>query len=244
MRLKGKTAVITGSARGIGREIAQYFLKEGASVMLSDMDQTTLEQTSKELSQSGKTSFCVCNVTDQAAVEKLISETVQCFGSLDILVNNAGITKDSLLLRMKEEDWDLVLDINLKGAFLCSKAALKHIMKSSGSIINIASVVGVMGNAGQCNYAASKAGMIGFSRSLAREIAKKGARVNVIAPGFIKTAMTDQLSEEVKQAMLANIPMGSFGMPSGIAGAAVFLASDDAAYITGQVINVNGGMYM
>ncbi|MDD2717217.1 MAG: 3-oxoacyl-ACP reductase FabG [Candidatus Wallbacteria bacterium] len=245
MRLQGKSAIITGSGRGIGKEIAIRFLAEGARVMLSDVMEGPLSETALELKSAGGTvEFTVCNVINSDDVGRLVETTVQKFGGLDILVNNAGITRDNLLLRMKEEEWDQVLDINLKGAFLCSKLSLKHILKSSGSIINISSIIGMMGNAGQCNYSASKAGLIGLTKSLAREIAKKGARVNAIAPGFIKTAMTDALPEQVKNEMLAAIPLGRFGSPSEIAAAAVFLAGEESKYITGQVLQINGGMYM
>ncbi|MDD5090599.1 MAG: 3-oxoacyl-[acyl-carrier-protein] reductase [Candidatus Wallbacteria bacterium] len=244
MKLDGKVAVITGSARGIGLEIARTFVEEGCSVLLSDVSGPSLEQACGALNASGKVAFVTADVTQATDAETMARTAVEKFGRLDILVNNAGITRDGLLMRMKDEDWDLVLNINLKGAFLCSKAVLKHVIRNQGSIINIASIVGMMGNAGQCNYSASKAGLIGFTKSLAREIARKGARVNAIAPGFIQTAMTDQLSAEVKEELLRNVPLGRLGQALEIAKTALFLASDDAAYITGQVLQVNGGMYM
>jgi len=244
MLLKDKVAIITGSARGIGLEIAKHFVDQGASVMLSDINEDSLKTAQDELlKKSENVSFHKADVSDISQVESLIKYTVEKFGKIDVLVNNAGITRDNLLMRMKENDWDLVLNINLKGAFNCSKAALRHIMKNKGSIINIASIVGLMGNAGQCNYSASKAGLIGFTKSLALEIGRKGARVNAIAPGFIQTAMTDSLPDEVKTKMFENIPLGRFGLPEEIAQAALFLASDNASYITGQVLSVNGGMY-
>lgn len=244
MQLENKVAIITGSARGIGFEIAKKFISEGAKVMLSDIAEETLKTAKDELLKINENvDFCKADVTNTIDVSNLIKTTVEKFGKLDILVNNAGITKDGLLMRMKENDWDMVLNINLKGAFNCSKAALRQIMRNKGSIINIASIVGLMGNAGQCNYSASKAGLIGFTKSLSLEIGKKEARVNAIAPGFIKTAMTDSLSEDVKNKMFENIPMGRFGLPEEVAKTAVFLASDNSTYITGQVISVNGGMY-
>lgn len=244
MQLENKVAIVTGSARGIGYEIAKHFVSEGAKVMISDIAEDTLLIAKDELKKiGGNVDFCKADVTNADDVSNLIKSTVEKFGKLDILVNNAGITKDGLLMRMKENDWDMVLNINLKGAFNCSKVALRQIMKNKGSIINIASIVGLMGNAGQCNYSASKAGLIGFTKSLAIEVGKKEARVNAIAPGFIKTAMTDGLSEDVKNKMFENIPMGRFGLPEEIAKTAVFLASDNSTYITGQVISVNGGMY-
>jgi 3-oxoacyl-[acyl-carrier protein] reductase len=244
MLLKDKVAIITGSARGIGFEIAKQFASEGAFVMLSDIMEDSLKNAKEELLKiSENIDYCKADVSNSSEVEALIKSTVEKFGHIDIVVNNAGITRDGLLMRMKEQDWDLVLNINLKGAYNCSKAALRQIMKNKGSIINIASIVGLMGNAGQCNYSASKAGLIGFTKSLALEIGKKGARVNAIAPGFIKTAMTDALSDDVKNKMFENIPLGRFGLPEEIAQAALFLASDNSSYITGQVLSVNGGMY-
>jgi len=231
MQLENKVAIVTGSARGIGYEIAKHFVSEGAKVMLSDIAEDTLLIAKDELKKiGGNVDFCKADVTNADDVSNLIKSTVEKFGKLDILVNNAGITKDGLLMRMKENDWDMVLNINLKGAFNCSKVALRQIMKNKGSIINIASIVGLMGNAGQCNYSASKAGLIGFTKSLAIEVGKKEARVNAIAPGFIKTAMTDGLSEDVKNKMFENIPMGRFGLPEEIAKTAVFLASDNSTY--------------
>ena len=243
MKLKDKVALITGSAQGIGKAIAEAMAKEGAKVVISDVNLELAEQTAKELGP--ETVAIKINVADQADVEAGIKLVVEKLGQIDILVNNAGITKDTLLMRMKKDQWDAVININLTGVFNCTKAAVALMMKKrSGKIINIASIVGQMGNVGQANYAASKAGVIGLTKTVAREVATRGITVNAIAPGFIKTAMTDKIPEDVKNKMLAQIPLGQLGQPEDIAKAAVFLASSDANYITGQVIAVNGGMYM
>ncbi|HEY3346437.1 MAG TPA: 3-oxoacyl-[acyl-carrier-protein] reductase [Nitrospirota bacterium] len=247
MSLKGKTALITGSAQGIGKAIAVELAKAGCGLAISDINLEKAQETAAELANSYgvKTAAFKGNVASGEDAVKMVDDTVAEFGKLDILVNNAGITRDNLIMRMKEEDWDLVLDINLKGSFNCAKAALKHMSKArTGRIINIASVVGAMGNAGQANYVASKAGLIGLTKTIAREYASRNVTANAVAPGFIDTAMTQALSEKVREELTKQIPLSRLGTPEDIAGAVKFLASDDAAYITGSVIHVNGGMYM
>ena len=245
--LKNKIALITGAGRGIGRAIAIALAKEGAEVVIN---YNGSEERAKEVKQTieengGKASIYKCNVSDFAACEAMIKDIVKEYGHLDILVNNAGITKDGLLMKMSEEDFDKVLDTNLKGTFHTIRAALRQMIRQrSGRIINMASVVGVSGNAGQANYAASKAGVIGLTKTAAREVASRGITVNAIAPGFIKTDMTDVLSDKVKENISASIPMGSMGTAEDVAKAAAFLASDGARYITGQVLRVDGGMAM
>ncbi len=242
MKLKDQVALVTGSAQGIGKAIAQALAKEGAKIIISDINLELAQATAKEL---GSELALKMNVTDLADVETGVKKIIEQFGTIDIVVNNAGITKDALFVRMKKEDWDAVINVNLNGVFNVSKTISIIMMKKrTGKIINIASIVGEMGNVGQANYAASKAGVIGFTKTLARELAPRGITVNAIAPGFIKTAMTDKIPEEAKQKMTAQIPLAKLGLPEDIAAATVFLASDDASYITGQVINVNGGMYM
>ena|SRR3989339_210375 len=246
MKLKGKTALITGAAQGIGKAIAEALAKEGADVIVSDINLELASQTAMEIEKLGvKTMALKTNVSDFCDVESGVSQAVQQMGKIDILVNNAGITKDTLLLRMKKEDWDAVISVNLTGVFNCTKIVSALMMKQrSGKIINIASIVGEMGNVGQTNYSASKAGVIGMTKTVARETASRGICVNAVAPGFISTAMTDKLSPEVKEAMLAQVPMKKMGLPEDVAKAVVFLAGSDSDYITGQVINVNGGMLM
>lgn len=243
---KGKVAVITGASRGIGKSIALALAAQGATIVAMDMDQAATDAVVAELQASGVKALAVVgNVTVTADVERMIDAAVEAFGRVDILVNNAGITRDGLLMRMKDEEWDAVLNVNLKGAFVCTRAAFKVMSKQRyGRIINIASIVGQMGNAGQANYCASKAGLIGLTKSNAREMAKRNITVNAIAPGFIATAMTDALSEKVRQELAAQIPMERLGSADDIANAVVFLASEASAYITGQVLAVNGGMYM
>ena len=242
-----KTALVTGSARGIGRAICEQLAADGINnIVVCDLKAEWCAETAAAVEAFGaKTLVLEMNVADAKSVEVAIDESVRVFGALDIVVNNAGITKDGLLMRMSEEDWDAVLDINLKGAFLVTKAASKYMMKArTGNIINIASVVGIMGNAGQCNYSASKGGLISLTKSSARELAGRGVRINAVAPGFIESKMTDVLTEEQKARMLSIVPMGKLGTPADVAKAVSFLASDNSAYITGQTISVNGGMVM
>jgi len=243
---KDKIAVVTGASRGIGRSIALALAAKGAVIVAVDMDQTSTDAVVSELQASGARALGVVgNVTNTQDVEKMFNSAVESFGRVDILINNAGITRDGLLVRMKDEDWDAVLSVNLKGAFLCSRAASKIMAKQRyGRIINIASIVGQMGNAGQANYCASKAGLIGLTKSNARELAKRSITVNAVAPGFIATAMTDALSEKVREELAAQIPMERLGSSEDIANAVLFLASEQSGYITGQVLAVNGGMYM
>lgn len=243
---KEKVAVITGASRGIGRSIALALAARGAAIVAVDMDQASTEAVVAELQATGAKALAVVgNVTVPADVERMIEAATGAFGRVDILVNNAGITRDGLLMRMKEDDWDAVLNVNLKGAFLCTRAAFKVMSKQRyGRIVNIASVVGQMGNAGQANYCASKAGLIGLTKSNAREMAKRSITVNAVAPGFIATAMTDALSDKVRAELTAQIPLERLGSADDIANAVVFLASEAAGYITGHVLSVNGGMYM
>ncbi len=245
--LKGQVAVITGSGRGIGKSIALKLASYGANIVINDIPSSDCaDETCEEIKAAGADSIVVKgDVRNSADVVGLIDTAMEKFGKIDIFVNNAGITRDGLMIRMSEEDWDLVMDINLKGAFNCIKAVAKPMMKQrSGSIVNIASIVGVMGNPGQANYVASKAGLIGLTKTTAKEFAKRGVRCNAVAPGFIRSAMTDVLSEEVKKKYLDAIPLGKFGETENIADVVAFLASDMAKYVTGQVINVDGGLVM
>lgn len=246
MIMNGKIALITGAARGIGREIALLLAKEGADIAICDVNEEALSQTNIEIESSGRQCFtAVVDVSNARAAEDMVNKTLDKFKRIDILINNAGITRDSLLIRMKEEDWDAVLAVNLKGAFNFTKAVSKVMVKQrSGKIVNIASIIGIMGNAGQANYAASKAGIIGLTKSAAKELASRGINVNAIAPGFIKTPMTDKLTDEQKKAMLEAIPLARFGEPMDVARLALFLVSDASTYITGEVIRVDGGMVM
>lgn len=246
MLLQDQIALITGSGRGIGREIAQTFAKEGATVVICDINAELAAQTGQELAAQGyKAASFGCDVTKLTEAEELVNKILDKFGKIDILVNNAGITKDNLLLRMSEQDWDAVLGVNLKGVFNCTKVVTKVMLKQKkGRIINIASIIGIMGNPGQANYAASKAGIIGFTKSIARELASRNINVNAVAPGYIQTAMTEKLSKEARDRMLANIPLGRLGTPLDVAGVCLFLASSEADYITGQTIVVDGGMAM
>jgi 3-oxoacyl-(acyl-carrier-protein) reductase len=242
-----QTAIVTGSARGIGRAICEQLAADGVdNIVVCDLKAEWCGETVEAVKALGKNAVAMeLNVADAKSIEAAVEEAAKLFGKIDIAVNNAGITKDGLLMRMSEEDWDAVLDINLKGAFLVTKAVSKHMMKArSGAIVNIASVVGIMGNAGQCNYSASKGGLIALTKSSARELAGRGIRVNAVAPGFIQSKMTDVLSDEVKNRMLENIPMKKLGQPADIAKAVSFLASANAEYVTGQVLSVNGGMLM
>ncbi len=246
MKLKDKIAVVTGAGRGIGRAIAERLAREGAKVVVADLSIQDAEDTVKVLNEMGAVAKAISvDVSSSESVKALFEEVVKEFGGVDILINNAGITRDTLVLRMKEEDWDAVIDVNLKSVFLCSKEAIKLMAKKRfGRIVNIASVVAFMGNPGQANYSASKAGIVGLTKTLAREYASRGITVNAVAPGFIQTAMTEKLPENVKEEMLKSIPLGRFGTVDDVAAAVVFLTLPDASYITGQVIHVNGGMYM
>lgn len=245
MMLKGKCAVVTGAGKGIGRAIALKLSELGANIVINyRSSEKEAEDLVKAIEEAGGTAFAVkADVSKFHEAEKLIKDAQERFGSVDILVNNAGITKDTLLLRMKEEDFDSVIAVNLKGCFNCVKHVSPIMLKQkSGHIINISSVVGLMGNAGQANYAASKAGIIGLTKSAAKELGSRGITVNAVAPGFIETDMTEVLSDKVKESMMANIPLKRLGKASDVADLVAFLASDSASYITGQVINVDGGM--
>lgn len=247
MKLNGKTAIVTGSGRGLGKAIALKLGNMGANIVLNDIvSSDAIDETAEEFKALGinvaVTKGDVRNIED---VESMVNTAKETFGSVDILVNNAGITKDMLIIKMTEKDWDDVLDINLKGAFFCTKAASKIMMKQrSGKIINIASVAGVMGNPGQANYSASKAGLIGLTKSTAKELASRGINCNAVAPGIIKSKMTDVLPDKVKENYMDNIPLKRFGTPEDVANVIGFLASEDSDYITGQVINIDGGLIM
>jgi 3-oxoacyl-[acyl-carrier protein] reductase len=247
MTLEGKVALVTGASRGIGREIALELARQGANVAVNYAgSESKANEVVDEIKAIGKEAFVIkCDVSNSDEVAAMVKETVDRFGKLDILVNNAGITKDNLLMRMKEEEWDDVININLKGVFLCTKAVTRQMMKQRvGRIINITSVVGVSGNPGQANYVAAKSGVIGLTKTTAKELASRNITVNAIAPGFITTDMTDKLSDEVKDEMLKQIPLARLGEPKDIAKMTAFLASDDASYITGQTVHINGGMVM
>jgi len=246
MKLEGKVALITGGAQGIGRAIALLLAREGAKVVISDINLEKARETCREIEALGREALAVGgNVADAREAEAMVQQTIEKFGRMDILVNNAGITRDQVLLRMKEEDWDLVLSVNLKGAFHCTKAALRPFLKQKGGkVVNISSVTGEMGNAGQANYAASKAGVLGFTKSIAREYARRNIQVNAVAPGFIDTAMSQAIPQKDREFLIKQIPMERLGSPEDVAAAVLFLASPAADYITGQVLNVNGGMYM
>lgn len=247
MLLGGKVALVTGASRGIGRAIALRLAGEGAKVAINYAGNTAKAEAVKaEIEQNGGEAILVqADVADSSAVEAMVAKVTEAFGQIDILVNNAGITRDGLLMRMKEEDFDAVVNTNLKGVFHCTKTVSKLMMKKrSGRIINMASVVGIMGNAGQTNYAAAKAGVIGFSKSAAKELAARGITVNVVAPGFIDTDMTATMTDKAKELTLTGIPMKKMGTPEDVANAVLFLASDCASYITGQTVNVDGGMVM
>jgi len=243
MDLSGKVAIVTGSSRGIGKAIALKLADAGASVVVTGHIEDA-EPVAAEIRARGRQSLAVkASVTSAADIEKLVEATLSTFGRVDILVNNAGITRDQLVLKMSEDDWDAVLDTNLKSVFLCTRAVLRPMLKQRwGRIINISSVIGLIGNPGQANYAASKAGIIGFTKSIAKEVGSRGITANVIAPGFIETKMTQAMNEAQRQELLKRIPVGSLGTPEDVAEAAAFLASEGARYITGQVLGVDGGM--
>ncbi len=244
--LSGKTALITGSTRGIGKAIAQYLAKAGAKVIITGRDQGRAEEVAKEIAQTYgvETLGVAMDMSEKDSITSAYERIESLFGGVDILVNNAGITKDKLFLRMSLEDWEEVLRVNLTGTFLITSLAIKSMLKKRwGRIVNISSVVGFTGNIGQVNYSSTKSALIGFTKSLAKELASRNITVNAVAPGFIETDMTSVLSDELKQAYLKNIPLGRFGKPEDVAGAVVFLCSDYASYITGEVLHVNGGMY-
>ena len=246
MTLKGKVAVVTGAAQGIGQAIAVSLAQEGADVAIADLDASRCQETVQSVEEAGAKSMAVSvNVGEWEQAKGMVDAVLKEWGKIDILVNNAGITRDGLLMRMKEEDWNAVLQVNLTGTFYCAKAVLPSMSKQrNGRIVNIASIVGAIGNVGQANYAASKAAVVGLTKTIAREYASRNVTVNAVAPGFIDTAMTQQLSPEVKEALLNQIPAKRLGQASDVAEAVGFLCSDKAGYITGQVLHVNGGMYM
>ena len=247
MQLSGKTAVITGSGRGLGKSIALKLASMGANIVLNDIEGSdAIDETAEEFKSLGyKVAITKGDVRNADDVKKMVETAVESFGSLDILVNNAGITKDKPMAMMSEDDWDIVMDINLKGAFLCTKAAGKIMIKQrSGKIVNIASVAGQYGNKGQANYSASKAGLIGLTKTTAKEFASRGINCNAVAPGIIQSKMTDVLPDEVKKAYLDNIALGRFGTPEDVANVVAFLSSSDSNYVTGQVIDIDGGLVM
>jgi 3-oxoacyl-[acyl-carrier protein] reductase len=246
MKLKGRVALVTGAAQGIGKAVALLLALNGADVVVSDINLEKAEETAKEIQAIGRKAMAIkVDVANSDQVERMVETILQQFGQIDILINNAGITRDKLILRMTEEEWDAVLNINLKGTFNCTKAVVRYMSKQRwGKIVSIASVVGEMGNAGQANYAASKAGVIGFTKTIAREFAQRGINVNAIAPGYIETPMTEALPEKAKEELKRMIPMERLGKPEDVAEAVLFLVSEASSYITGQVLNVNGGIYM
>lgn len=246
MSLQGRVAIVTGAAQGIGRAIAETLAEAGADVVVADLDPTRSKDTVAAVEKVGRKALNLkVNVADGNDTKAMAEQVIKDWGKIDILVNNAGITRDGLLLRMKEEDWNLVLQVNLNGTFHCTKAVLQPMTKQRyGRIVNIASIVGAMGNVGQANYAASKAAVIGFTKTVAREYASRNVTVNAVAPGFIDTAMTQGLAAEVKEALQKQIPLARLGTPADIANAVRFLVSEDASYITGHVLHVNGGMLM
>lgn len=246
MILKGKNAIVTGASRGIGKEVSLVLANQGANIILVDIDESALQATAKEIETKGVKTLCVtADVCQMADGEKIASETQKTFGRIDILVNNAGITRDNLILRMKEDEWDKVLAVNLKGIFNCTKAVARYMLKQrAGKIVNIASIIGIGGNAGQSNYAASKGGAIAFTKSAAKEFASRNINVNAVAPGFIQTAMTDNLKEEVRKEMQSRIPLTRLGTVQDVANAVLFLASPAADYVTGHTIVVDGGLAM
>ncbi len=246
LKLKGRVALITGAAQGIGKSVALLLAQNGADIVVSDINLEKAEETAKEIESIGSKAIAIkVDVANLKDVERMVESILEKFGKIDILVNNAGITRDKLILRMTEEDWDAVLNVNLKGTFNCTKTVVRHMAKQrSGKIVSIASVVGEMGNAGQVNYAASKAGVIGLTKTIAREFAQRRINVNAIAPGYIETPMTEVLPEKVKEELKRLIPMERLGKPEDVAEAVLFLVSEESNYITGHVLNVNGGIYM
>ncbi len=246
MDLSGKVAIVTGSARGIGRAIALKLAEVGADIVLNDIAAAadSLEEVAAEIRALNRQALAVtADVSSKDDVNRMVEAAVNTFGHIDIMVNNAGVTRDQLLIRMTDEEWDTVLNIDLKSAFLCTRAVLRHMLRQRhGRIISIASVVGIIGNAGQANYASAKAGVIAFTRSVAKEVGSRGITANAVAPGFIETRMTEQLDEKQRQALQQRIPLGSIGTPRDVAEAVAFLASEEAKYITGQVLSVDGGM--
>ncbi len=246
MSLAGKVAIVTGAAQGIGQAIAETLARAGADIVVADLDPGRSQETVAAVEKLGRRALNVkVNVADFNDVKAMVDQALKDWGKVDILVNNAGITRDGLLLRMKEEDWNLVLQVNLNGTFHCTKAVLQPMTKQRyGRIVNIASIVGVMGNVGQANYAASKAAVIGFTKTVAREYAGRNVTVNAVAPGFIDTAMTQGLPADVKETLQKQIPLGRLGRPDDVAAAVRFLVSEEASYITGHVLHVNGGMLM
>lgn len=246
MKLKDKNVFITGSGQGIGKQIAIAMAKEGANVAVSDINIENAGAAAQEIRSLGRKSIAIkLDVSKQNEVIAAFETFKNEFGVIDILVNNAGITKDTLVLRMKDDDWDAVINVNLKGTFLCSREAIKLMVKQQhGNIISISSVVAFTGNPGQANYSASKAGIVGLTKTIAKEYASRGIKANAVAPGFIQTTMTEAIPEKIREEMKKNIPLGYFGAPEDVANAVIFLASSDADYITGQVLHINGGMYM
>jgi 3-oxoacyl-[acyl-carrier protein] reductase len=247
MRLKDKVAVITGGAQGIGRAIALQLASEGSNLVLSDVDEAKVQATAAEIAKEKNVQAMGVkgNVAQFADCERLVEQSIDKFGRMDILINNAGITRDNLLMRMSEDEWDSVMSVNLKGVFNCTKAVVRPMMKArQGRIVNIASVVGLMGNAGQANYSASKGGVVALTKTCAREFSSRNILVNAVAPGFIRTRMTDALTEEQKKKLLELIPLGRLGEPEDVAKVVLFLCSEESSYITGHVVSVNGGMYI
>jgi len=244
--LKGKTALVTGSAQGIGKDIALALARAGANIIVNDVNSELAEQTAKEIQNLGvQARVQVADITDSDAVKQMIQRITEEFSAIDILINNAGITRDGYIMRMTDEQWDMVLNINLKGAFNCIRGVARQMIKQrSGAIVNVSSVIGVMGNAGQINYSASKAGLLGVTKTAAKEFASRGIRVNAIAPGFIQTAMTESLPDEVREKYLSEIPLSRYGTTQEVANLVHFLVSDASSYITGQVIHVDGGLIM